>query len=740
MLKPEAAKKQLEQWAYADGHDVSERFLPRIAQLPSQLRTIAYALLDRDAQGNEVSWKDREEIAKSRPSPYPELDELPAAKRLQLFERFFPKIAESVERCWQLLKTTPYQTGFARKSFRAPRHPEVSLLTRTERFKRLIQIVGRFREDVITIPWLAVWAPHLDQYGGDDQEAVGRLLASVIDAGGPLADEVFEILLQSGRNEHEIGGMGRHVTRGLLLSSRPEGWEFMEKMLLAAQRQEGLRQAILESVDEAHPQGFRRMLRLIMDHDLSRFSAVVRALNVWLGFQWDSASTKTVNDTIEKLLRFLDDDDARNLALDGKKAEDAFLALWSLAFEDAFISMPAAAKLLKHPKVEHRYVAALHLSHLDLAQTHRLRLPALDDADVRVAVAALQGVTWDEEFEPDVLSDADGLFEKLEGLYSRIPEKPTMLKPLVWPWTGGKIQRQHIGWHLTSALGNRPPTRLVPYLSKLSSGERQWMVKLLNKQKKWDDLTREALLDLAGDSSSEVRQAAINALDKGPLKPGEVEKLEGYLTRKTSDLRRGVIGLFVKQKDREPLASADRLLASKDGQQRLAGLEVLRQFAESGRDRSACQIRAEAYAQQRKQLAKEERTQLEAIANSGREILTLDNALGLFNPADRTPVILPKNRHVPFITDAAVACLKSLEKFVQEHEEIPITVETPEGVETMLLGTLTWVPRGGGGTLEKEKTMPLRELWEQWRDQRPKSQRDPDGLDLVRAWTWAGVS
>src|SRR5262249_48124220 len=75
----------------------------------------------------------------------------------------------------------------------------------------------------------------------DDAYAIGHLLAAVISSGGESADEVFEIVCRSARGEHEIGGMGRHVTRALLSASRPEGWELMEKMLLAAQRQEGLR-------------------------------------------------------------------------------------------------------------------------------------------------------------------------------------------------------------------------------------------------------------------------------------------------------------------------------------------------------------------------------------------------------------------------------------------------------------------------------------------------------------------
>jgi len=107
-------------------------------------------------------------------------------------------------------------------------------------------------------------------YGGD---RLGLLLAAAVDAGGPEGEKVFEILKESATNQHEIGSMGRHVTRALLVCSKPEAWEFTRKLLLAAQRQEGLRQVILEAVDEAHPTAFKRMLKLILDNNLIRFAA-----------------------------------------------------------------------------------------------------------------------------------------------------------------------------------------------------------------------------------------------------------------------------------------------------------------------------------------------------------------------------------------------------------------------------------------------------------------------------------
>ncbi len=76
-----------------------------------------------------------------------------------------------------------------------------------------------------------------------------------------------------------------------------------------------------------------------------------------------------------------------------------------------------------------------------------------------------------------------------------------------------------------------------------------------------------------------MRQNAIQALLKRKIKPADAEPLEGLLTRKSADLRTGVVALILTLNDAQAIASAERLLASKDNLRRLAGLEVLRQLA-----------------------------------------------------------------------------------------------------------------------------------------------------------------
>jgi hypothetical protein len=673
-----------------------------------------------------------------------ELDALAVRQRTQLFRLFFPKIAEEVELGWRFLKACPYQGSFEFKPFRAPGNPEITLPRRVDWLRHLLHVAGRLKSEALTASWLASWAGHLANIDADRPEQIGLLLAAVIDAGGPRGEEVFQILVQSARGEHQTGTMGQHVIRALLSASRPDGWELIERMLLAAGRQEGLRQSILETADEAHPQAFRRILRLILDKDLARFSSVVRALDVWLGFAWASVGAKRVHETIEKVLQLLDDKHKRQRALDGNNSEDIFIALWATAFEDAPLALAAAEKLLTHSKVEHRFVAVLHLVEHNLPEARRARFKALNDEDLRVALCALGDLELIAQNEPSELGEVAEFFEGLETVYARLPTKPQKLKPLVWPWAAMRANRQQIASLMVAALGSRPPARLVPYLRAMEPWERSNAINLFGKVKSFDAESRKTLLDLTSDSSSDVRDAAIAALANAPLQPGEAEVLEANLKRSPSDLRRGVIGILTSQQDADALASADRLLTSPVVNQRLAGLEILRQLAEHSREISGCQSRAEAYRTDRAKLAKEELDHLNAIAGSGSSKTSREDALGLLDRSQRSPIVPPQEHDVPFITDAAIACIQSLDRFIHQHREDSIKIETEGGTEWKPLATIEewWrIPgphRSSPG--ENKETSPVRTLEDAWCEERPKELRDSDGQELVRALAWSKLS
>ncbi len=328
MLSPEQAKQRLAQWRLPAEKN---RFADSVKKLSGDLRKtaeLAFNLLKDPAADPYNHWQRRQDRLGQLNQRLTGLD---AQDRAKLFGIMAPRLAPAMEKTWAVLTTTPYQTGYNRKAFRAPRHPELALEKQAGWLTSLASLFGRYQPEVLTPLWLATWGAHLiegyESFGGE----IGAILAAVLHESTPEADEIFEILRLSLANQHEIGAMGRHVTSALLLANRPAGWELVEKTLLAAQRQEGLRQAILECIDESHPEAFRRMLRLILDHDLIRFSSVNRAVDVWFGQLWAAGSAGVVKKMLRQLVGFLEDPATCDKAVNGEDPEAAFLALWCLA-------------------------------------------------------------------------------------------------------------------------------------------------------------------------------------------------------------------------------------------------------------------------------------------------------------------------------------------------------------------------------------------------------------------------
>ncbi len=726
MLNPEQAREQLNKRA-DDGWE--KKALAAVEKLPKASRAPGWVLLDRDLEGKETEGYDWQAERALQAQAAERLDAMTPAARRAVWSAFLPKLdAGLIEAAWQAHKATPYQVGYTRKAFRAPKDPSV---TAEGRFRWFSGLVGQFAKYNPDLAWVSAWAAHVDPSGNSS----GPLLAAAIDRGGETGRAVMQTLRDSANGTHEVGGMGRHIVRAMLGAGDPEGWEFVEKLLLAAQRQEGLRQSILESIDEAHPGAFRQMLRLILDHDLARFSATVRALDTWFGFAWDSVSVKVVNGTIARVLKFLEDPDARAEAIVTGPAEDAYLALWSTAFEDAEKAIEPAGRLLADPDVGRRFVAVVLLGQLGMTSKtlpHLLR--AIEDDDLRVAIRAVGAFDIGGDRAEAGRSD---LFERAERLLDRLPARPINLDPLVWPWQGIAASRDGVASTLIHYLGDRPPSRLIRHLPSMDTWKRRTVVMKLIEAGPAVPETRELLLKLSADPSATVRQVAFEGLEKSRATPEEAARLEVLLSRKADDLRRGVLTLLANQEDAGALASVDRLLAAKKAESRRAGLELLRRLAEAGRLSAECRDRASAYRDVRPKLDDDETRQIEAVLDLGRKVATLDDALGLLDPSRRTRPVAPVVRDRPWFTPAALACLRSLSATVHEHREAPVVQKNYAGLETSeLLGNIRWgfpVPDLGRPIEADAARLPLRDVWETWYASRPGSHRDADGLELIRA-------
>ncbi|MGB7323664.1 MAG: DUF5724 domain-containing protein [Rubripirellula sp.] len=791
MSKTAAIEKQLNAFRIESDEPGDYPYVAKIKRLPKELRGPAFAILDLDEMGRDLptSWNDHAKWLTAHKKvvvQQAKFEKLSAAKRRKIFACFAPKIDKAMEDAWQHLKTTPYQVGYVHRPFRSPKDPSATLSSRIHWLASFVHCISDFDPQVITLPWLATWTPYAFSYSGD---CVVPILISALDQRGAVGDEVYEILRQSVTREHSVGIMGDHVIGSLLGSNRTEGWELIEKTLLAAQRQEGLRQSIVQMSHLAHPNAFERMLKLILDKNLIRFSSVGRSVNLWFGLLWDSVSTKIMTEYVEEILRFIGSADERKKAITSSDAETVYRGLWSMAFHDVPSTVPQAAKLLKHPSDEVRYVAAWMLSLIGTKDAVQAMKIAIDDDNLQIALLAASGadnldVDDDDSVDEKSSRKTDKLnFARLERLYARMPEKPKKLAPIVWPWTERKSDRNVVAECLLGELGDRPPTVLLPYLKGFNSWQHRSVIEHLSSQKKWDPLTRSTLFELAGHASADVREAALEALkDKLPT-DDEREVLERYLSRTSADLRLAVVSFLLKGPIDAVLASADRLLGDGTRNRRLAGLEMLRQLSERANQeasepapdqpkprrgtkgkttakskavsrgkrsalsgvelRTACQERAAEYQANRKQITADEKVQLDAIATSDRQAYSLDNAFGLMDPKKRSPIVAPEKKKVLAISKAAVACLKDLDDLVHVHRKEIVEIKSWRDTQEMPLGEVEsyFLPNLD---LKKpfgpqRKKFPLLEVWEAWKSKRSAKLKDSDGLELLRAMMAAEV-
>ena len=704
-----------------------------IHSLPKSLHEIAFNILGRDAEGKTISYYSSSRYnyvqeQQRRQSLWIQFDDLTSEDRLSIFAGLFPKISPHIEHTWQFMKQMPYQAGYQRKAFRAPNNPHITLGTRSNWLQRALNQLGNYHE---TIEWFTTYAAYLG--GGYASYSLSPLFAATIDSDEPESDLVFDLLLASGRGDHEVATMGRHVPRSLLLAPRQAGWEFVEKLLLAAQRQEGLRQTIVEVIDECHPEAFYRILRLILDHDLIRFSSVVRAFDVWLGYQWDAASAKVINQTLERLYTLLKDENARQDALKDGVAEDVYLSLWVEGYHDVEKALPKGIQLLDDADVERRFAGVHFLSQTLIPKAANALIPKLEDGDLRIVARALDSI---HQFD---LGDTD-LFERVETLLARLPEKTKTLDSIIWTWNSRQLETDRVAQLLLQNLGERDPKRLIPYLDRLDIYSRIRVAKKLAKQEQWDTETRDTLLNLLKDRSPRVRNDVISLLDEHgeALPDDDIPKLEALLTRKSADLRRGVIRLLMKQTTDGAVLSGERLCQSKKKPQRHAGLELLALLADDHLEPTKTQAIAFEYIERYPELDKTAEALINRIKREQEKIPTLDDALGLMNPDNRTPVPTLTRPDIMITSKAATASLLSLDKLLDQNRERPVTFQFYGGEREVLLGNIHEnhipYPKLTLDPEEDVKRLPLADVLREWYENRPDELRDEDCLELLRMW------
>lgn len=357
--------------------------------------------------------------------------------------------ARYVRHAWQQMRYQMYQKGYTRRSFRSTENRHVYFQRQIDfivtilcqSFTQSYSLGERFTYYDLTV----LEQIKYNHAVGDHNAELFRLWSAAIDL---QADGVLQLLEDIIYSKDADGKVTKSIIKAHLNSENKEAWIIVEKLLLAAQRQEGLRQSILESLDETSIGALRYFLRVIIDQNLVRFSSVVRAIDVWAGFGWESERESTVRSFLEKASLYLENPASIPEAIGSANNADVYMALWAQGVYDVEKTIPYLQKLYRQGDVQKRALAIYFASQ---AWHYRIGMPlfyeALKDTELQPLALAIEEIRQLAALggnAPIYNKDYPDMFERLRQLYERITVKEKTFESFVFSWMTVRFERKSI--------------------------------------------------------------------------------------------------------------------------------------------------------------------------------------------------------------------------------------------------------------------------------------------------------
>lgn len=498
---------------------------------------------------------------------------------LQLANLLYGKhIGTYISKIWDFMDDLPYQTGYSRRPFR------IKITTYVHaKLETLKQIYYGSSSGFNTMSF----EEQLQYDVYQNVSNIGLYYAVVLTEDPKRYQEFFEEVILG---EHEIAGVSKELIRALLLTNEEAYHLLVEKLLLAAQQQEGLRQTILETLDFTSLKALKRFMQLIIQHNLMRFSSVIRAVDTWFGFGWDAPKTSTIKRVLELAQDFMETPDKIAAGLNSRDNLEVYVALWVKALTDVDVANELAfAQVFDEKTDKMKKLICLFF----INQTERT-----DSGIIQYAT---------DHFGSDVELDywlmvnfpsfqiSDVLFSKMIETASKLPTAGEKFSERGFSWKNYTIKPEDF---YNSIINNAQPyhfVKLAEDLSQVPSTSRENLMRKLFPQHytyswsfRYGDQKESEVLDFEEDSwqrkvarqalsdrNSSVSATGITIFQSMPLYQADIDQIEMMLTRKSKDLRKVSIELLLKQCDEVLKASIQRLVVSAHIDQRLAALEML---------------------------------------------------------------------------------------------------------------------------------------------------------------------
>ena len=459
--------------------------------------------------------------------------------------------------------------------------------------------------------------------------------------------------------------LSRKMIEAIVISGREDLLEDLEKLLLTAGLQEGLRQQILESADKGSTNTLARILKCCLDHDLFRFSSAVRALDVWAGLPMGDTRPAQARRSAELALAVLTDEGKRKKYLASEDYLELYFALWGQGCRELTESTKEVEKLLGDEHQSRRILGWYFVQNSDLA-AFRMGIASihLDERDDEVLAwltgcleisYQLRGARYykfsKKSFPnpnlPKSREERRRAFFALKELAAYIGNKKRSYRDVPFPGVSAELSNERVIECMQSLAAyemDRTLVRELPELLPWMNADQKCCLIAYFLHPNTDADDRALLLKLLEDRSVTVKEEAVRALSTCTLDAGELRSLAAVLRSKSGSLRSAVTPVLRAQPGELLLPLISEMLDSSEEYQNQAAIELIRERKDK-----------------EPQILERNRGQLQGLRErklSTQTLILLDQLL----PEEETPVYTPENGYGLYDPQKTAAWREELDK------------------------------------------------------------------------------
>lgn len=665
---------------------------------------------------------------------------------------FFGENAALVKYAWDRMPYKMYQTGYYRRSFRAPHNQKYIQINQVNLIRELLQLPHTYSYDEgdhyfdLTLEEQIIYDHALT-----NNSSQFYIWSAAIDTGNTSVYQLIEDIIF---NKHPEGKVSRNIIKALLNSEQKRCWELVEKLLLAAQRQEGLRQTILEALDETSVGALEYMINVIIEHKLTRFSSVVRSIDTWTGLGWEAEKETVVKNIISLAQTYFKNPELIPGAVKSKNNNEAYMALWVQSVWDVEKTTPYLHELFDNGNIEKKCLAIKFA-----VETHDpyIQMPlyykAVTNGDVQVlafAASSMSGLLSVNTESKFFINNPDypAFFEKLHTLTQQIEIKEKKFEGKIFSWLNATFRKSDLYASMFYLVGedHEKLDIVLSYFDQFDLSLRELLTRnilgefycyslsygLTKKSKKVTAFQKEFAFKIIRDRGESLIASGINVLLQNPLSKKEIMTFFEMFKRKGGTLRKKLIELVVEQDDEVIIPLVNELLAKGDVEQRTASLDIMIQLQKSKRAVAQMSRWVQEYSE-RSKISERERSLLEQLnPSSDKKILSPENGFGFYNPVEISEYALPKIEKDSIYAQATEKDrygftqsvdhikehLKKLNDLYLQNRNYEYESENWDGaVTTVLLGNeFRQIKRNTEGFTPEQlaANYPLHEVWKQW--------------------------